>query len=95
MFRRRRVASAPKSTSAWPFVGMSLMAADFFLYAASGLVAPAWGVAALLAIWFVLFVLCCRWWTPHPKRLVFVAVAAMVFWFCALTAGAVWLDWGA
>ena len=51
MFSRRRVATAPKSISAWPFVGMSLMAADFFLYAASGLVAPAWAVAALLVVW--------------------------------------------
>jgi len=46
-------------------------------------------------VWLVLFVLCCVWWTPHPKRLVFVAVFAMVFWFCALTAGGAWLDWSA
>jgi hypothetical protein len=95
MRRRRRVVTAPKSASAWPFVGMSLMAAAFFLYAASGLVAPAWGVVALLVVWLLLFVLCCRWWTPHPKRLVLVAVGAMVFWFCALTAGGAWLDWSA
>ena len=95
MFSRRRVAAAPKSTSAWPFVGMSLMAADFFLYAASGLVAPAWAVVALMLVWLVIFLLCCRWCTQHPKRLVFVAVGAMVFWFCALTAGAAWLDFGA
>lgn len=94
MARRRRV-SAPKATSAWPFVGMSLMVAVFFLYAASGLVAPAWGVVVLLAVWLALFVLCCLWWTPHPKRLTLVAVFAMVFWFGALTAGGAWLDWTA
>jgi len=94
--RRRRV-TAPRSraASAWPFVGMSGMAAAFFLYAASGLVAPAWGVIALLAVWLVLFLLCLAWWTPHPKRLVFVAVFAVVFWFAALTAGGAWLDWSA
>jgi hypothetical protein len=90
---RRRRATAPKAVSAWPFVGMSLMAAAFFLYAASGLVAPWWGVVALLAVWLVLFVLCCAWWTPHPRRLVGVAVGAMVFWFCALTAGGAFLGW--
>jgi hypothetical protein len=90
---RRRRATAPKAVSAWPFAGMSLMAAAFFLYAASGLVAPWWGVVALLAVWLVLFVLCCAWWTPHPRRLVAVAVGAMVFWFCALTAGGAFLGW--
>lgn len=93
--RRRRRATAPREVSPWPFAGMCLMAGDFFLYAASGLVAPAWGVAALLLVWLVLFVLCCTWWTPHPKRLVPVALLAMVFWFCALVAGAAWLDWSA
>jgi hypothetical protein len=92
---RRRKVTAPKSVSAWPFVGMAGMAAAFFLYAASGLVAPAWGVIALLVVWLVLFVVCCVWWTPHPKRLIFVAAFAMVFWFAALTAGGAWLAWTA
>lgn len=90
--RRRRV-TAPKAASAWPFVGMSLMVSALFLYGASALVAPAWAVAALIAIWVALFVLCCLWWTPHPKRLVVVAIGAVVFWFAALTSGGAWLGW--
>ena len=79
----------------WPFVGMALMACAFFLYAASGLVAPWWGVAGLLVVWLALFVLACRWWTPHPRRLPGVGVLAIVLWFGLVTAGGAWLGWTA
>lgn len=84
----------PKA-SPWPFVGMSGMAAVFFLYAASGLLAPAWAVVALLAVWLVLFALACRWWTPHPRRTVLLPVLALAVWFGTITAGDIWLDWTA
>ena len=71
------------------------MAAALFLYAASGLVAPWWGVVLLLIIWLVLFVVGCLWWTPHPKRLPFLAVLAVVLWFAVVTAGAAWFGWTA
>jgi hypothetical protein len=95
MYRRRRRATGPRLISPWPFVGMGLMAASLFLYGASGLLAPAWAVVALLLVWLVLFVLSCRWWTPHPTRLPFVALFAVVFWFAALVAGGAFLDWSA
>ena len=85
----------PRAVSPWPFVGMVLMACAFFLYAASGLVAPVWGVVVLMLVWLALFLLCCLWWTPHPRRLPVVAVGAMVFWFAAVTAGGAWLGWTA
>jgi hypothetical protein len=74
---------------------MAGMAAAFFLYAVSGLVAPWWGVVVLMLVWLVLFVVACAWWTPHPKRLPFVAVAAVVLWFAVITVGAAWLGWSA
>jgi len=74
---------------------MVLMASAFFLYAASGLVAPWWAVVLLMIVWVALFVLCCRWWTPHPKRLVPVALGSMVLWFVVLVLGAALLDWRA
>ncbi len=92
MARRRRVRPV-QEVSPQPFIGMGLMAAAFFLYAASGLVAPGWAVAALLLVWALLFVLCVRWWTPHPRRLPYVAVGAMAFWFLALVAGGAFLGW--
>ena len=85
----------PRAVSPWPFVGMAGMACAFFLYAASGLVAPWWGVALLLLVWLALFVVACAWWTPHPGRLPALAVAAIAFWFVAVTAGGAWLGWTA
>ena len=84
-----------RKASPWPFVGMVGMAAAFFLYAASGLVVPWWGLTLLIFVWLVLFVTACRWWTPHPKRLLLLPVVAVLFWFAALTAGAAWLGWTA
>ncbi len=95
MFSRRRRATAPRTVSPWPFVGMGLMAASFFLYAASGLLAPAWGVVVLLVIWLALLLLCFAWWTPHPRRLPWVGVFAVAFWFAALNAGGAFLGWTA
>jgi len=71
------------------------MAGVFFLYAASGLVAPWWGVVLLLAIWIALFVLACRWWTPHPTRLPLLPVAALVLFFAVVAAGGAWWGWTA
>lgn len=70
--------------SPWPFVGMAGMACAFFLYAASGLLAPWWSVVSLLAVWVALFALACAWWTPHPRRLPWVAVVAIVLWMVAI-----------
>ena len=81
--------------SPWPFVGMAGMAAVFFLYAASGLVAPTWALTVLMFVWLVLFVTACRWWTPHPKRVLLLPVVAIVVLFAVVAAGAAWLDWQA
>jgi hypothetical protein len=45
--------------SPWPFVGMAGMACVFFLYAASWLFAPWWGVVLLLVVWALLLVVAC------------------------------------
>ena len=74
---------------------MAGMACAFFLYAASGLVAPAWAVVVLLLVWVALLVVAARWWTPHPRRVPLVALFAMAFWFAAVTAGGAWLGWTA
>jgi hypothetical protein len=71
------------------------MACAFFLYAASGLLAPWWAVVVLLLVWLVLLVLAARWWTPHPRRVPFVAVLALLLWFAAMNAGGAWLGWTA
>ena len=81
--------------SPWPFVAMIGMAGCFFLYAASGLLAPWYGVVFLMLVWVVLFVLATRWWTPHPRRTLLVPGIAIVVWFVVLTVGEALLDWTA
>ena len=81
--------------SPWPFVGMIGMAAAFFLYAASGLLVPLWALVGLMFVWLVLFATACRWWTPHPRRVLLLPVVAVVFWFAAVNAGGAWLGWTA
>lgn len=95
MARRRIRRTRADAASPWPFAAMAGMAGTFFLYAVSGLVAPWWGVAALLVFWVVLFVIACRWWTRHPRLMLVLPVVALVVWFGTLTAGAAWLDWTA
>ncbi len=90
MRRRNRNATSP-----WPFVGMAGMACAFFLYAASGLLAPWWGVVLLVLVWLALMVLATAWWTLHPTWVPALAVFAIVFWFAAVNAGAAWLGWTA
>lgn len=71
------------------------MAAAFFLYGASALVAPWWAVALLLFVWLLMFARACSWWTPHPRRIVVLGAAAIALWFVTLLAGAALLGWGA
>jgi hypothetical protein len=66
---------------------MAGMACAFFLYAASGLVAPWWNVILMLAVWLVLFGFACRWWTPHPLRVLVLPVVALGVWVLVISAG--------
>jgi hypothetical protein len=74
---------------------MAGMAGLLFLYAASASFAPVWAVLGLLAVWVVLFVLGCRWFTPHPRRVLWVAVAGAVLWFAVAIGGGLAFDWRA
>jgi hypothetical protein len=89
------VAIQDRRVPPWGFVGLIGMVAAFFPYAASGLVAPYWAVAVLLVIWLVMLVVTCRWFVPHPRRTLVMPVIAFAFWFAAITAGGVFLDWSA
>jgi hypothetical protein len=81
--------------SPWPFIAMMGMAGTFFLYAVSGLLAPWYGVVLLMLVWVLLFVLACRWWTPHPIRTLWLPLVAVVVWFAVLTAGEALFSWTA
>jgi len=98
--RRRRVRpvavdpATGRTVSPWPFVGLVLVVSSFFLYAASGLLAPAWAVVVLLLTWLAMFVLTFVWWS-RPRRVVALGVFSFVWWFAAVIAGGVLLDWTA
>lgn len=87
---RRRTARPPRPAdqlSPAPFVGMGLMAAALFLVGASLLVAPWYAVGGLALVWLAFFLVCVRWWTPHPARLPWVALASIAVWFGLLVGG--------
>jgi hypothetical protein len=67
----------------------------FFWYVASGLVAPGWAVAVLLAIWAALLVVVIKLRRTHPFLAWLVPVFALAFWFGAISAGEAWLGWTA
>ncbi|MEZ0580387.1 hypothetical protein [Nocardioides sp. MH1] len=96
--RRRRikpVADGPRGdVSFTPFLALILIVSSFFLYAASGIVAPWWGVVAMLAVWLALFATCCLSWTK-PKRMVWIAALSYPVWFALLVGGAFAFGWKA
>lgn len=83
------------ATSPWPFVGIAGMAAAFFLYAASGLIAPWWAVVLLLVVWLFLFIVACGQWTRRPRVVPVVALVTLLLWFAVIIAGGAWLGWTA
>ncbi|HWJ81169.1 MAG TPA: hypothetical protein VNS55_02930 [Nocardioides sp.] len=99
--RRRRI-KAPavdpatgERISPWSFVGLVLMAASFFLYAASGLVAPWWAVTVLLLLWVAQLVLCLSWFARRPTWVPLVGLFSIALWFLVLVAGGALLGWSA
>jgi hypothetical protein len=62
------------------FAGMVLLVCTPFLVFGA---APAYGAVAttvLFLVWLVLFALGCRWFMPHPWRVVWVALLSMAAW---------------
>ena len=60
---------------------MAGMACVFFLYAASGLLAPWWAVVVLLVLWALLLFLATAWWSLHPTWVPWIPVFAVGLWF--------------
>jgi hypothetical protein len=66
------------------FVGMVLLVCSTFLIFAATSVYGALGTVVLGAVWLVLFGLGCRWFMPHPRRVVVVGVLSLVAWLVAV-----------
>ncbi len=78
-----------------PWIGMTGLVSVLWLYGAAGLVAPAWAVVALVALWLVQFVLACRWFNRRPYVVLVMPVIAIALWFGAIMAGGAFLGWSA
>ena len=80
--------------AAW--VGFFLhLVVGVFPYAASGLLAPLYGVAILYVGWFVLLFFALRWWNRAPFRVLAVPAIALAWWFALLTFGELVVGWQA
>jgi hypothetical protein len=64
-------------------------------FGASGLVAPVWAVACLLAIWVVL--LLAGYWlrANHPLWMLVIPAIDVAVWVAGISAGDAFLDWTA
>lgn len=70
-----------------PFIGMAGMATAFFLYGWSAVVLhDLVSLVVLPAVWLILFVLACFWFTRHPYRVMVLPVLAIAVWFAAVLA---------
>jgi hypothetical protein len=56
------------------------LACVLFLDLGSTIVLRWWAVAVLVLVWLALFAMACAWWTPHPRRLPWLAVIGLVLW---------------
>ncbi|MGH3317735.1 MAG: hypothetical protein ACRDO0_16470 [Nocardioidaceae bacterium] len=78
-----------------PWIGMAGLVCVLWLYGASALVAPLWGVAVLVALWLVQFVLACRWFSRRPYAVLAMPVVALVVWLAVIFAGEALFGWTA
>ena len=77
---RRTPPPAPPRISPLPFAGMIGLACVLFLDLGTAGVLPWWAVVLLVVLWMVLFVVALAWWTPHPRRLPWLAGIGLVLW---------------
>jgi hypothetical protein len=63
------------------------LACVLFLDLASLLVVTWWLVLLLVVAWVALFLLGLAWWTPHPRRLPWLAACSLVLWVVVVIGG--------
>ncbi|HET6167385.1 MAG TPA: hypothetical protein VFE07_11210 [Marmoricola sp.] len=66
------------------FVGMALLACTPFLIFGAAQVYGAAVTVVLVVVWLVLLVLGCRWFMPHPWRVVLVGLLSMAAWLAVV-----------
>lgn len=66
-----------------------------WLYLASILFAPWWGVALMLVLWALVGLLVLGWARIHPARAAFTPLIGVVGWLALVFAGDAWWGWAA
>jgi hypothetical protein len=77
------------------WAGLVLLGVVGWFYLSSGLVAPAWAVVLLLAVWVGLLVLAMRLWRSRPWAVLVIPFVAVLIWVVALLLGQELLGWTA
>jgi hypothetical protein len=72
------------NASPWPFVGVGALVCLGFLYGASILFLPWWGVTLLVLLWLFLLARGLRWFTSRPRGTVALAGVGVAAWLVAL-----------
>jgi hypothetical protein len=62
------------------FVGMILLACTTFLIFGTWRLYGATGALPQAGAWIVLFALACRWFVPHPRRVLLLGLLSMLIW---------------
>jgi hypothetical protein len=75
--------------------GMVLMLVLLPVFLASGLLAPAWAVAALTAGWVALLATGVMWFRRRPWRVLVLPFVAAALWLAVMYVGGVFLGWSA
>ena len=91
------VQARPEDRGRWAaWVGFLVhLVVGVFPYAASGLLAPLYGIALVYVGWFALLILALKWWNPKPYWVLLVPVAALAWWFALMSLGGLVLGWTA
>ena len=82
-----------RQSGSW--IGVAGLVCLLWLYVASALFAPWWGVALLVAIWLGMFILATRWFTRRPYAVLLLPVAGLALWVGIVSAGDAWFGWTA
>jgi hypothetical protein len=48
-----------------------------------------WVLVALIVVWVLMFVVACAWWTPHPRRLPWLAAGLFGLWVLVVIGGSI------
>ena len=86
--------SEPHRLPQWIALALHILV-GVFPYAASGLVAPLYGLVVLALIWLAGIIVILRWRPANAWLVLLVPVAAVALWFGVLTLGEAVFGWTA